>query len=47
LLDDHVDHLLMSAGAADSVTCKWEACLDVLSANTKVSIHSLLVAVYW
>jgi len=36
LLDEHVDHLLMSAGSADTVTCKWEACLSVLAANTKV-----------
>jgi len=26
----------MSAGTAQTVTCKWEACFDVLAANTKV-----------
>jgi len=45
LLDDHVDHLLMSAGSADTVTCKWEACLELLAANTKVSLVSKVTGV--
>jgi len=36
LLDDHINQLLMSAGAAQSVTCKWDACFDVVAADTKV-----------